>query len=331
MNGTDARLLCVNVVWGRDYLNTMIDLHLPSVLTPWNLPDVSMMRSCEYRIYTTAEGALLLSQSPPVRRLRKLMTVTFEDVAKIARHEMDHAHRYKVMNACHAHAIESLAPDQAVSFLAPDMVWADGSLAHVSKLLDEGKRLVVAPGVRLNREAFRASRAMERGPLGSRDLVAAALPHLHRSSRALVWGGREQNVRPSNVLWKAPRGLLVYGFHLHPVLVWPTNANALPAQSVDGDYVLTAVDDDAAVHVITDSDAHVAFELTPEADRAEFILEGEPTEYFVTLYASHYTNRRHREFVRQPIRLHAGDVSPEWQPIEEEAEATMKRILGALS
>jgi hypothetical protein len=208
------------------------------------------------------------------------------------------------------------------------MVWGDGSLRHVSDLLEQGKRVVVAPGVRLSRAPFVTARERLPFTLTNRELVKLAMRHLHPTIRASFWAGPRSNVIPSNLLWRAPRGLIVHGYQLHPVLVWPTNPNVLPTDAVDGWWLhgCCPEEPESSFHLIQDSDDHVCFELSPEGSRCEFIVDTPQSVSRMVKWAEVSTVPLQRWWSCKPIRLHFGDVTPEWQPIEERAAAVLCEI-----
>lgn len=324
-----TRLRFVCVAWGREYLRSLIDNHLPSVLTPGNLPAVAASRRCAFSLYVTRDQAEWLEAHASIQTLRRTMPLEVIAIEDVTDRPRKFGWRYRVMNDCHADAISLLEPDEAISFLAPDMIWGEGSLLHVSRLLDAGKRVVVAAGVRLNRDEFLEVRSRLPWILSNRELVRLAMRHLHPTIRASFWAGPNQNIIPSNLLWRQPRGLLVHGYQLHPMLVWPTNPNALPPDAVDGEWLelCTPGLPDDAYHVIGDSDDHACFELTPEPARSEFILPVMQTVSRLVKWAEQSTVRRHRWFSLHPIRLHHGDVTQEWERVERKAMSVMREVV----
>jgi len=60
----------VTVLWGENFIDRYLKTTLPTLLAPGNIPTFTAGRQCEYRIYTTAKDAEILSSAPTILALK---------------------------------------------------------------------------------------------------------------------------------------------------------------------------------------------------------------------------------------------------------------------
>ena len=71
---------------------------------------------------------------------------------------------------------------------------------------------------------------------------------------------------PLGMYWPVgAEGLLARSFHLRPLMIDPKGSQVLPKGTIDAGLLARACPDPAHVHVVTDSDELVVFELTAAA------------------------------------------------------------------
>jgi len=328
----------VNVVWGAAYTETFLKVCLPSTLSSGNLRFIATHSKSSYRIYTTHKDAETILKSSAYKRLAGLMTVEIMQFNGTPTEDTPNAkvscNKYNEMSLCHTHFIKTAGNDgSAMIFLSPDLFWADGSFRRLFEIARSGKRLLMMSALRLAKEGFLSSlnqNYMKGGvlkPIGKRDLVRLAMKHLHPETTSLIWDSETSNTWPSLLLWKIrDEGLLLHAFHLHPLMVWPVRPGILPVGTIDDDYIAHACPDPADEYVVQDSDEMVAFELSRQSAREEFIaLEGQNSAR-IAQWARTNANPRHQKFVEYKIRIHATELSDEWQATEECSDRVIREI-----
>jgi hypothetical protein len=332
----------VNVVWGAAYTETFLKTCLPSSLSAGNLGFIGAHSKSTYRIYTTYDNAETIMKSPACKRLANLMTVEVMRFDGTPTEDTPSANisckKYNEMSQCHEHFIKTAGNDgTAMVFLSPDLFWADGSLRRLFEIAQSGKRLVMMSALRLAKESFLASldRLHMKGcapqPIGKRDLVSLAMNHLHPETRSLIWDSATSNTWPSLLLWETPQeGLMLRAFHLHPLMVRPVRSDVLPAGTIDDDYIARACPDQADEYVVQDSDDMVAFELSSQSARAEFVAPARQNPANVAQWARAHANPKHQKFVQNRIHLHSTEISAAWQETQERSDRAVQEILSLL-
>lgn len=321
----------IMVVWGQQFCELLLDVCLPSLLSPQNLPVFPFRDTSVFVIYTDSRSRPILEQSESLARLSQLMGVR---VTLLDQYLTGDA--FETLQICHRLAIaEAMAEDAALCFLAPDTVWSDGSLHQVATRTASGARAIMIPGLRLTRESFVPAMAEVRRASGNgtislsgRALTRIALRHLHPTSESLFWSYRPINFWSSHMYWWVePDGMLARCFHMHPLMIYPESGVSDFAESIDGDYIAAACRTPESVYVVQDSDEILGFEISPLLHCVGVFR----SRYFKSLeiarFVSQHTNPQHRQFARVPVRIHSDNLSPRWAAMERSTGRKVDRVL----
>lgn len=319
----------VNVTWGAGHTQLFLDVSLPSQLAPGNLPALAAHPGVRYRIFTTAADAETIRASSAYQRLVEVVPTEIHLIEV-----PPGAVSWELLTRCQKTAIaDAAAEGAALVFLAPDTVFSDGSFASLARLVAQGKRAVLAAGVRLERESFVPAFLAQFRPQGEpaavvppRALVALATRHWHPITHSLMWP--PHTVWPSHLYWSAgEEGLLARCFHLHPILVYPQDRRIAFSSTIDDDYVQTACADPEAVHLVTDSDELMVLEISPR-DYAMGQQDAEFSAREVARWALVHANGLHRRMFGEVIRFHRGFAAGMrgWVEAEERAASDLEEV-----
>ncbi|MCC7168606.1 MAG: hypothetical protein IT565_13655 [Rhodospirillales bacterium] len=301
----------VFVVWGEAYCRLFIDVALSSLLAPGNLPMVAGRRDCRLVIHTCAIGQAMIPKAPIFSKLSALVPIELALIESVA------GDKYAVSSRRHAESVRRAASRGATVFLlGPDAVFSDGLFAAILARLDQGKRAVVAPGIRLDK-----SRAVERldafrnadGALiiSPRDMMGLTVECPHPTNRLHMVMGDDPEFEPSGMLWPVTdQGYVFHCFHLHPLAFCPPAQGVDFANTIDDDMLTKSGIEFGDIHVVADSDELTLCEISDPAQRfpapARRGLPG------VIDWAG-ATKAVHRHFVRHTLLLHRFDLRhPAW-------------------
>ena len=158
-----------------------------------------------------------------------------------------------------------------------------------------------------------------------RELVRMALPHLHADTRSMFVDAHEFNANPNALYWRVgAHGLLARCFQFHPIMVDPLCGEYMPTETLDAGYVAQACPDMTRVHVVTDSDEFVVFELT-EATRGFQSLRGADVARQQAISVAACCDDFEIEYWRRyPVRIHSNELDDEWMPVTAAAEAFVR-------
>lgn len=137
----------ITIVWGEHHARLFLDLTLPNVLSPGNLPALCREHDVTYRFFTTPETRDLIAGSPGGRALASHCSIEYETPLGDRRPDVSwHVHWF------HRSAAEGKRRGAAVVFVPPDTLWSDGAFARMGELLDAGKTGIACPFVIVSAE-----------------------------------------------------------------------------------------------------------------------------------------------------------------------------------
>jgi hypothetical protein len=180
-----TRVDLITAVWGEWHTNAFLSACLPSLLAEGNLPALAGQYPCRYCIATNARGAAPIEASLAFRRLRNIVEPKLTVLAD--EHFSGDTTDDAVANQSliWGMQIERSKFDQSnIILMGPDIVTANGSLAHIGVLFEAGERAIFTKAIRSIDETFRPALGAFTSPEGtiridSRSLVRLVLEHLH--------------------------------------------------------------------------------------------------------------------------------------------------------
>ena len=327
----------ISVVWGREYLDLFLNTCLPTQLGEGNVP--ALPAGSRYRILTRAADLDEIQRHATVEALARMIPVDIVAVEAFAGHENGELpavtghrdRRFELVTACNRVGIrDGVNAGAVLLFPSPDYVMSANTFAALVRRHREGYRAVGCIGLRLDKNTFLQSVEASGGLSGApapRTLVGMAMPHLHPHTRSLCVDAREFSAYPLGVYWPVgSEGLVGHSFHVHPIMVDPMRPAAMPRLTIDSDYLVKAVPDFSRVHVVTDSDEFIVFELS-EAERWFESAAGAS----VALWRAAAMAVRSGEFGiqywrRYPIFIHSGDLNERWSDAEASATAFVRAV-----
>lgn len=342
-SGRRAALLISVPVWGENYIASMGNFLIRTLLAPDNLPAVARDREVFVEFSTRTSDATALSTSRAFQDLEKIVH------ARIVRYP-DHLFRghrgvpdfnYRLFGAMHHMAIlrARALGGIDVAMLCADHVLSDGTFTVIESHLRAGQKMVVSAGMRINRQKWlpvllndlNAVPAQKYLSFRPRQLVDYALNYMHPVTERLI---ASKNTKPFGGLpfplyFAKPDGVVAHSFVLHPIVV---TADLVAREinydfnTVDGAFltrILVGHDHEKAVAVLgRDEEAHL-FEVS-EPDNLQ---ENQAVPFFSTTEIAKYLYRWragdiepvYRWFFQQPIRFCSefATISERYRDVDE--------------
>ena len=330
-NGTSVAFDFVIPCWGESHTKLFLDVCLPSLLAPGNLPAISSLGDSRFCLYTTDVDFEKIRHSPAFAVLKQLITVEVHFPKGLK------GDRYEKMSSCHRHAIASAESRRAaVVCLGADLVMANGSLAAISRLADSGKRVVLSPGISVvAEEALPVFAAMANSSdhaivVSPRDLFDVAISRQHPRWLMHVWGSGSGEMHPSNLFWRVDEeGFIGRCFHLSCLMVHPSVEGARFNSTIDYDFVLAACPDPRDWYTITDSDELMFCELSFSSRTLKGMRKDSIGD--VISFAESTVSQGHLHNARSVIRLHGAVQTPaKWEAAADEMDQVMNQVTAAI-
>lgn len=320
----------ITAVWGDSFIDAYLRVVLPMQICPGNLGAFRGTKVL-YRIFTPPEDRVKICRSPMYTRLQEIVEVDFVDIQR--EKGLDNL---ALMNRCHQLAIkEALKKNAVLIFLSPDCLISNRTFQYLVQSIEQGIRVVMIPALRLKKEimlpvieSLFSSADIQKEGISSRELVKTALPYLHEISESLFWG-KTISSRPSNLYWKLDEGnVLIRGFHLHPLLVWPERRKATSHLTIDDQFVSLACPNKKTWKVVADSDDIAVFEISNRERGEGGLLDRMPCNpWNVAKWTFGGAAPLHRWFVQHRLYMRSTDRSPSWHLPEQCSDEAVRKIL----
>jgi uncharacterized surface protein with fasciclin (FAS1) repeats len=190
-------------IWGEWYADIFSTLLARSLMAPNNFPKVRDRGHATYLIYTDAATAERLRAASVWPRLADAIQLGIREV------EIDYdwpiAAHHRIWTRAR---IEATKNGSAIVFIAPDTMWADGSIGRIADLFDDGYGGIFIPGFRTAFDTFQPAMLASFGAsnnepiaLSSIDLMSHAMEHMHPLNTVFLRNSTTFPDFSENILW----------------------------------------------------------------------------------------------------------------------------------
>ncbi|MCK6449873.1 MAG: hypothetical protein L6R19_03275 [Alphaproteobacteria bacterium] len=324
--------------WGAAYLEKMVNITIPALLAPGNLP--AMAESFDVEVVLVTERALRpeLVKSRAYANLRKICAIDIrflDDLVTGVPGDYGVVLSYALYRGFTDLGERML--DTFLMFLNADFIIADGSYRTLARLMKEGHRVIHAPSFRANQEdvmpVLRSRLEPESTTLAMppREMVGLALKYKHLTVRARTVNQRLYHQwRMDQFYWYVDDATLI-GYQWPVALLAIKPERVLIEPTLMWDYAFIP---DAAPtlprHFVSDSDDF--FMLEPQSRRSgeEMLRLGWISYDEIAKDLSNWTTKEQRDCGRQLLVFHSRDL-PDLGATIAESRAYMDEIYKRLS
>src|SRR3974377_2317217 len=220
-------------VWGKRFISQFLQVSLPTLLAPGNLPSIAKSLPCRFIFLTSSEDMVDLANHPAIQcHLRGLCEVEFTNIDDLITGD-NYSTTVTLAYARAVRAAGAAMLDTRFFFIISDYIMADGSLARVLAKIQAGYSGVVAGNFQVVEEEAKGSffRTFDRGETRiaahPRDLIRWAIPHLHPLTVAhMVNFPVCHSIGSNRLFWRVDEDTLIGRFYLmHMICIRPEVAD----------------------------------------------------------------------------------------------------------
>jgi hypothetical protein len=302
-------------VWGHRYVRQFLEVGLPTLLAPGNVPALAQSVATEFALLTSAADESYIRQHPAFLRLAATCRTSIRPID----HLITAGNNSTTLTLAYAEAIRAAGPamlDTCFMFLVSDYIVADGSLASVLARVRAGVNAVLVGNFQVTaektmpwlRERIGADAAAG-AAFSARELMRFALAHLHPATVAnTVNVSSTHNAHTNRLFWRVDDETLLGRFYLmHMIAVRPELIDFRVGASWDYSFV-PEMCPSGNVAVITDSDEYLVVEMQPRTHEAGFLRHGPLRPDSLARSLEEWATARHRENVAHTLVYHAGEL-----------------------
>jgi len=358
-----GRPLCLMIpFWGQRYRDYFVDLCLPSLLAPNNLPILEAADGHRLLVATTADDWTAIKNLPIVQKLEQHATLTLVEIDHPrGKTEPGSSDAIKQQNVCWKRLVEKAFELRGYgSLLSPDCIVPDGMIASLRKQAAAGHQLVISPALRQIEEPLlgelkerglmptnsRLSQAGMALTISPRDLASLAVRHLHPEVAIFEGGSPDWPFSKPYWFWRVPEceGFILRSHFGVPVLmdysiVQSHNVDCLDRDMFENTYLASNFSGCERVHVVQDSDEFMIVSVTPESTcqrsppthTLKWLSNLDPcfsVRVSMGVYARRDKDPLKRDIFRHPIRWHGKELNEAWRRAERRNSEIIDRAVG---
>ena len=302
-------------VWGERYTRDFLELSLPSLMAPGNLPALSKLGRCTFVLLAPVGDADVIGKSPLWALLRACCAVRVQYIDNLISQSSS-----TVLTLAYAWAIREVgrqALDTCFVLLVADYVVSDGSLLAVVERIFSGANGVLAGNFQVTREVALPSLEKRKNDAGvlavpSRTLVEISLKALHRTTLTdIVHEGRSLKAETNRLFWRVDDHCMVGRFFLmHMIAIRPEISDFIIAAPSDYSFIPELCPSANITHM-TDSDDYFVVECQPQDCTLQTTAAGRIEPRSVAKALASWATTSHRDNARHALVFHADGPSPQ--------------------
>jgi len=314
-------------VWGDWHVQTFLEINLPTLLAPRNLPVFAKLLPSDYLIYTTYRDRERIKRAPLFREFARLVDVTFIELSEVDIKAPTFTHNWVWDKG----RLKALATGSMAMVMPPDVAWSNGSLGHLAELVAQGKSAIFLNWhLRAVSETFIPQffdlYHQQNRPIAvsGRELVRLTMENIHPLCCAYLRDSPAFPYHSEMIFWPiAGQGLLMHVFALIPFLFDPAEFQLTENKSI------VDIGDPSRLHCVEDSDDVFMTSLAPIGkDNVWYQRNGGIDPIRFGKWWTYYDSPSNDHLAVVPFRLHYAEIDNSvWRRTELGARHLIRRLV----
>jgi hypothetical protein len=327
----------ITIVWGQRYLDELLDITLPAVLAPGNLPYLAARFDCEFVLVTEEHFFRYIQRQSVFATIAAHCPVRLIHLDDLVVSRQMYGH--SLTHALHR-GFEDLGDaviDTYLVFFNSDFVIADGSFRALAAAIESGERLIFAPSYCVFEEGASQTLKDRVDPASGilsmppREMAALALRHRHYTVRGKTINQPNYHMNISDQFYYLVDEHTLLGRQMPIAIVCMRPEVAYHDPVSFWDYAtLTMACPTAKRHVLGDSDDFLMIELRGAKTYSESLRLGQSTPTEMAKVLGGYMTADQFEMGHYDLTLHARDLPPDTAEGRQTLNAYMEQIYAHL-
>jgi hypothetical protein len=304
----------ITMAWGDRYIDDLVEITIPALLAPGNLPAFAEQFDCEFVIVTETRLFDRLARSAAIAALLNFVDLRLVPIDDLLSPWYGITLTYALVRGFAD--LGAAMMETHLVFLNADFIVADGSYRKLAEIIKRGERLVVSPSYCMNLEDTIDALRRRRDPtswalsLSHRELADIIIANRHNTIRAKTVNQRMFRIhRYDQFYWYVNEKTLL-GRQMPIAVVYMRPERVLTELPTFWDYgVISEYCPTVKPWVFADSDDFLMGELRSEGTFRELLHLGWPTVDEIAADLTSFTTKDHRDYGRHTLILH-GDELP---------------------
>ena len=304
-------------VWGTFFTSQFLEISLPTLLSPGNLPALAKALPCKLVLLTSSTDAADLKDHAAIHYLRSVCDVEINVIDDLITGD----NYSTTITFAYARAVRAAGDamlDTCFFFMISDYIVADGSLANVLARMQDGCSGIVAGNFQVVEESAKTSffkifdSSKPSMTVRSRELMRWALEHLHPMTLAnMVNFPLCHTTHTNRLFWRVDDNTLIGRFYLmHMICIRPEIGDFVIGSSCDYSFI-PEMCPSGNVHVLTDSDDYLVVEMQKRTHERHLVRFGSVKQTVLAASLAEWATATHRKNAHSAVVFHASDLPPQ--------------------
>jgi hypothetical protein len=303
----------ITMAWGDRYIDDLVEITIPALLAPGNLPSFAEEFDCEFVIVTETRLFDRLARSAAIAALLNFVGVRLVPIDDLLSPWYGITLTYALVRGF---ADLGAAMTQThLIFLNADFIVADGSYRKLAEIIKRGERLVVSPSYCMNLEDTIDGLRRRRDPVSGalslppRELAGIVIANRHNTIRAKTVNQQMFRIHRYDQFYWYVDEMTLLGRQMPIAVVYMRPERVLTEMPTFWDYgVISEYCPTVKPWVFADSDDFLMGELRSEGTFRELLHLGWPSVAEIAADLSSFTTQDHRDYGHHTLVLHAGEL-----------------------
>jgi hypothetical protein len=303
----------ITMVWGDRYVDDLLEITIPALLAPGNLPAFAEEFDTQFVIVTETRLYDRIARSATIAEVLRFADLRLVPIDDLLSPWYGITLTYALVRG-YVDLGEAMTETHLV-FLNADFIVADGSYRKLAEMIKRGERLVVSPSYCMNLEDTIDVLRRRRDPLtgvlamGRRELAGLVLDNRHNTIRAKTVNQQLFRIhRYDQYYWYIDEKTLL-GRQMPIAVIYMRPERVITEMPTFWDYgVISEYCPTVTPCVLGDSDDFLMAELRSEGTFRELLHLGWPTADEIAADLSSFTTHDHHVYGRYTLLLHSGDI-----------------------
>ena len=303
----------ITMAWGDRYIDDLVEITIPALLAPGNLPAFCEQFDCEFVIVTETRLFDRLARSAAIAALLNFADLRLVPIDDLLSPWYGITLTYALVRGFADLGVAMT--ETHLVFLNADFIVADGSYRKLAEIIKRGERLVVSPSYCMNLEDTIDALRRRRDPaswalsLSRRELADIIIANRHNTIRAKTVNQQMFRIhRYDQFYWYLDEKTLL-GRQMPIAVVYMRPERVLTEMPTFWDYgVISEYCPTIKPWVFADSDDFLMGELRGEGTFRELFHLGWPTADEIAADLSSFTTHDHRDYGRYTLVLHSDEL-----------------------
>ena len=303
-------------VWGDTYIQDFLNVSLPSLLAPGNIPALCETYETKVTILTTFHQIPILTHHPIFQKLQAICHIEFieiDDLTLIFETSI-------VITKSYERGIKNLgqaALNTYCIFLVADYIMANGSMQGLLHYIRQGYSGIYAANFQIVKEKALPffQDLLEKGTgilnISPRDLLRFSFKNIHPIVKASIYHQTIlTNPYINRFYFPGRNQLIMRGYLLHMLCIKPETLDDEIMSACDYSFMPTLCPSGNTA-IITDSDEYLVVEIQSIKHEIDLMHLGQATPEKLATYLSKWTTTAHRKNALTSLFFHTETLTHE--------------------